>query len=142
AMVRSRSSTSFTAEIKDFIAPIPVNISNCGTVNIIKHTDPRGVDQNFGYTSSIPDPTAGQSPPTPDCSLDTSPSSFTLNDHAGVDPASPILQGTDNTEHCASVPVGTYTVNELGPPGGFTFETLVCTPDSTSGSSASTSGKT
>src|SRR4029077_3002299 len=51
-------------------------------------------------------------------------------------------QGTDNTEHCASVPVGTYTVNELGPPGGFTFETLVCTPDSTSGSSASTSGKT
>src|SRR5215831_15279269 len=44
--VRSRSSSSFTAEIKDFIAPVPVNISNCGTVNIIKHTDPRGVDQN------------------------------------------------------------------------------------------------
>src|SRR5215831_20442323 len=36
AFVRSRSSTSFTSEIKDFIAPISVNISNCGTVNIIK----------------------------------------------------------------------------------------------------------
>src|SRR5262245_8506610 len=28
--VRSRSSASFTAEMKDFIAPIPVNIANCG----------------------------------------------------------------------------------------------------------------
>src|SRR5262249_3305398 len=108
AMVRSRSSASFTAEIKDFIAPIPINISNCGTINIIKHSDPRGVNQNFGYTSTIPNPAAGST--TPDCSLDTTPSSFTLNDHAGVDPASPINQGTDNTEHCANVPVGTYTV--------------------------------
>src|SRR5207247_5477135 len=29
--LKSRSSSSFTAEIKDFIAPVPVNISNCGT---------------------------------------------------------------------------------------------------------------
>ena len=143
AFVRSRSSSSFTAEIKDFIAPIPVNISNCGTINVIKHSDPRGVNQNFGFTSSIPNPAAGQTPPTtPDCTIDTTPQGFTLNDHAGVDPASPITQGTDNTEHCANVPVGSYTVNESGPPGGFTFENLNCTADATSGSSATTSGQT
>src|SRR5207244_2829513 len=39
----SRSSASFTAEKKDFVAPVPTNISNCGRVTIIKNTDPRGV---------------------------------------------------------------------------------------------------
>jgi uncharacterized repeat protein (TIGR01451 family) len=39
AFVKSRSSTSFTAELKDFIAPIPVNIQNCATVNIHKVDD-------------------------------------------------------------------------------------------------------
>jgi hypothetical protein len=39
AFLKSRSSSSFTAEIKDFIAPTPVNITNCGTVNIHKQDD-------------------------------------------------------------------------------------------------------
>jgi hypothetical protein len=40
ATLKSRSSgNSFTSELKDFIAPIPVNISNCGTVNIHKQDD-------------------------------------------------------------------------------------------------------
>jgi hypothetical protein len=39
AFLKSRSSASFTAELKDFIAPIPVNITNCGTVNIHKQDD-------------------------------------------------------------------------------------------------------
>jgi hypothetical protein len=30
---KSRSSTSFPAEVKDFVAPVPVNISNCGEIN-------------------------------------------------------------------------------------------------------------
>jgi hypothetical protein len=125
--VRSRSSASFTAEIKDFIAPVPVDISNCGTINIIKHTDPRGVNQDFGFISTIPNPPAGQTPPTtPDCTNDTTPSSFTLNDHAGVDP-SPIT-GSDNTEHCANVPAGSYTVTENNPlPANFVLESLTCT---------------
>jgi len=59
AFVRSRSSASFTAEIKDFIAPIPVNISNCGSIKIIKHTDPRGQDKVFSYTSNLPAEPAG-----------------------------------------------------------------------------------
>ena len=68
AYVKSRSSTAFTSEIKDFIAPIPLTFSSCGKLTIIKHTDPGGLDQDFGYTT-----TGG---------LD--PSSFTLND-AGTD---------------------------------------------------------
>jgi len=37
--LKSRSSASFTAELKDFIAPQAVNISNCGTVQITKTDD-------------------------------------------------------------------------------------------------------
>jgi hypothetical protein len=136
AFLKSRSSSSFPAEVKDFIAPQPVNISNCGTVNIIKHTDPRGINQDFGFTSTIPDPAAGST--TPACSLDSTPSSFTLNDSAGVDP-SPIT-GTANTEHCANVPAGTYTVTEGANPANFAFESLTCTAEG--GSSFTTSGKT
>jgi Prealbumin-like fold domain len=39
AFLKSRSSASFPAEVKDFVAPVPVNISNCGTVNIHKQDD-------------------------------------------------------------------------------------------------------
>jgi hypothetical protein len=130
AFLKSRSSASFPAEVKDFIAPQPVNISNCGTVNIIKHTDPRGENQDFSYTSTIP-----SSPST--CTLDATPDSFTLNDDAGVDP-SPIT-GTANTEHCTNVPAGTYTVTEGADPANFAFESLTCSADG--GSSATTSGK-
>jgi prealbumin domain-containing protein len=130
--LKSRSSSSFPAEIKDFVAPQPVNIANCGQINIIKHSDPRGQNQNFGYTSTIP-ATAG-------CTLDATPDAFTLNDHAGVDPASPITQGTDNTEHCPSVFAGTYTVTEGADPANFAFESLTCT--AVGGGSFTTSGKT
>jgi hypothetical protein len=130
--LKSRSSSSFPAEIKDFVAPQPVNIANCGQINIIKHSDPRGQNQNFGYTSTIP-ATAG-------CTLDATPDAFTLNDHAGVDPASPITQGTDNTEHCPSVFAGTYTVTEGADPANFAFESLTCTAEN--GGTFTTSGKT
>ena len=138
AMVTGRSSSAFTAEIKDFIAPTPVNITNCGTVNIIKHSDPRGVDQNFSYTSTIPNPASGST--TPDCSLDTTPSAFTLNDDAGTDPASPITQGTANTEHCVNVPNGSYTVTEGAEPASFVLESLSCTADTGSSGSQHAAG--
>jgi len=141
AFLKSRSSASFPAEVKDFVAPVPVNISNCGSINIIKHPDPRGVNQDFSYTSTIPNPVAGQSPPTPDCSLDTTPSGFTLNDKNGVDPTPPIHPGTANTEHCANVPAGSYTVTEGTPlPANFVLESLTCTVDGTGGSSGSQDG--
>jgi hypothetical protein len=55
--LKSRSSSSFTAEIKDFIAPVPVNISNCGSITIHKVTE--NGDSTFGYTT-----TGGLSPST------------------------------------------------------------------------------
>ena len=42
AMLKSRSSDAFNSALKDFIAPIPLNIQNCGTVIIRKVTDPAG----------------------------------------------------------------------------------------------------
>ena len=34
AYLKSRSSDAFTSEIKDFIAPIPINITNCAPVTL------------------------------------------------------------------------------------------------------------
>jgi hypothetical protein len=39
AYLKSRSSDSFTAALKDFIAPTAVDISNCGTVKVLKTDD-------------------------------------------------------------------------------------------------------
>lgn len=39
AYLKSRSSDSFTAQMKDFIRPMDVNISNCATITIIKQDD-------------------------------------------------------------------------------------------------------
>src|SRR6266511_2218794 len=52
--LKSRASASFPAEVKDFVAPQPVNISNCGKLKIIKHTNPRGINQDFSFSSTIP----------------------------------------------------------------------------------------
>jgi Prealbumin-like fold domain len=99
--VKSRSSTSFTSEIKDFIAPVGIHFSNCGKLTIIKHTDPAGLDQNFSYST-----TGGLSPAT-----------FTLNDGTGK----------VNTQVYPTLQPGTYTVTEGSDPTGFAFESLSCT---------------
>lgn len=39
ASLKSRSSDSFSAQMKDFIAPYPVNISNCANINVKKTDD-------------------------------------------------------------------------------------------------------
>lgn len=108
--VKSRSSTAFTSEIKDFIAPVALHFSNCGKLTIIKHTNPGDLDQNFGYTT-----TGG-----------LSPSTFSLNDHA-----------TD-TQVFDNLHAGTYTVTEGADPSGFAFASLNCvgTGGSVSGETA------
>jgi hypothetical protein len=50
AFLKSRSSASFPAEVKDFVAPQPVTISNCGTIRIHKVTE--NGDASFGYTTT------------------------------------------------------------------------------------------
>jgi hypothetical protein len=39
AYLKSRSSDSFTAALKDFIPPVTINVSNCGSVKIVKTDD-------------------------------------------------------------------------------------------------------
>lgn len=50
AYLKSRSSDSFTAALKDFIAPVPLNFSKCGSIKIHKVTV--GGDGTFGYTTT------------------------------------------------------------------------------------------
>ena len=52
AYLKSRSSDSFPAALKDFIAPQAATISNCGTVIIRKVTIP-GSTESFSFTSNI-----------------------------------------------------------------------------------------
>jgi hypothetical protein len=39
AYLKSRSSDSFTAALKDFVPPVSINLSNCGSVKIVKSDD-------------------------------------------------------------------------------------------------------
>jgi hypothetical protein len=107
AYVKSRSSDAFTAALKDFIAPVHLSLTNCGTVTIIKHTNPGGLNQNFGFTSNL----AGSEMV---CSTDTTPASFTLND------------ATTDTETCTNVPIGSYIATEGADPAGFDFNDVTC----------------
>lgn len=102
AMLKSRSSDAFNSQLKDFIRPIAVNITNCGKVIIRKQTDP-DEDPNttqFGYTKSFDtDP--------------STPNTFTLTD--------------DDDETFTNVLFGTgYTVTEDVIPSGWEFQNLDC----------------
>jgi hypothetical protein len=116
AYLKSRSSDSFTAAVKDFIAPIPVNINNCGTVTITKVT--QNADGTFAYTSTggLPSPADASGNFSITTSAGTATSTFT-----GV------LGGVQ------------YTVTESGPPSGWTFVSLTCS--ASGGASYSTLGQ-
>jgi hypothetical protein len=116
--VKSRSSTSFTSEIKDFIAPVTLSANNCGTITVIKHTNPRGLSQSFGYHT-----TGGLSPAT-----------FSLNDTGNSGGG----DSTGNTKTYTGVHPGTYTISEDADPFGFAFNNVSCTGG---GSDTTTSGR-
>jgi hypothetical protein len=102
AFLKSRSSDSFTSQMKDYIAPVPLNLTNCGTVIIRKQTDPdeAGNTTEFDYTKSFPtDP--------------TSANTFDLTDDESIT-FSNVLFGTG------------YTVTEDALPTGWDFASLVC----------------
>jgi len=115
AFLKSRSSASFPAEVKDFVAPQPVNISNCGKIIIRKVTE--NGDATFGYTTTG-SPSA------------LNPATFTLSN------------GQSRTYSDATqVQAGTYSVTESTIPAGWTLKSLVCTATG-AGTSYSTSGAT
>jgi hypothetical protein len=92
AFLKSRSSASFPAEVKDFVAPQPVNISNCGTITIHKVTE--NGDATFDYTT-----TGGLSPAT-----------FTLS-NGGTRTYSSVLAGSYSVTE--SAPPAGWTLKSL-----------------------------
>jgi hypothetical protein len=131
--IKSRSSGSqgtFNSALKDIVIGHQ-DIQTCGTITIIKHTDPAGLSQDFSFSSTIP--ANSGTPPSPDCKPDTTAASFTLNDGAS----------TTNTEDCPSLQAGTYTVTEGADPVGFAFVSVTCANENPGDPSTfSTSGKT
>jgi hypothetical protein len=117
AFLKSRASASFPSEVKDFVAPQPVNISNCGRVIIKKRTDPRGINQDFSFTSNLSGTQLTCTQPAPD-----TPTSFTLNDNGN----SGTGDSDANTQDCTKVPLGSYTVTEGAEPSSFVLESLTC----------------
>jgi hypothetical protein len=113
AFLKSRSSASFTAEVKDFIAPQTVNVANCGRIIIHKVTE--NGDASFGYTT-----TGGLSPAT-----------FSLSNG-----------GTQTFGPPSQVLPGNYSVTESTIPAGWTLRSLVCTATGSPGTTFSTSGAT
>jgi hypothetical protein len=107
AMLKSRSSDAFTSQLKDFIAPVPINLQNCGNVIIRKQTDP-DEDPNttsFGYTKSF-----GTDP--------ASANTFTLTDDGVQDYNDTVLFGSG------------YTVVEDVLPTGWDFVNVDCSASS------------
>lgn len=80
AFLKSRSSASFPAEVKDFVAPQPINVSNCGTIVVKKVTQPSPdpTDTSFGFTL-----TGGPSALNKSFSLKNGGSNTTLNVFVG-----------------------------------------------------------
>lgn len=116
AMLKSRSSDAFNSQLKDFIAPIGISLTNCGTVIIRKQTNPEEGPNvtDFGYTKAFAtDP--------------SSANTFTLKDD-GVKTFSNVLFGTG------------YTVSEDVIPSGWALQTLDCS--SSTGVSPNTNGAT
>ena len=103
AMLKSRSSDSFTSQLKDFVAPVPINLANCGQVIIRKQTipdeDPNTTD--FGYTKNFN---------TDPVSVNT----FTLKDDGVKDYGKTVLFGSN------------YTVIEDVIPANWELQSLAC----------------
>ncbi len=122
----SRSSgSSFVSTTKD-VSIENKTITNCGEVIIKKHTDPRGINQSFSFTSDL-------SGSQLTCTQSTA-TAFSLNDSGNTSGDS-----TGNTQDCTNVPAGSYHVTEGSNPTGFAYDHLSCTATGT-GSSGSQDG--
>jgi Prealbumin-like fold domain len=116
AFLKSRASDSFTSQLKDFIKPVSVNITNCGKVVIRKVTNPTSdpATTQFGYTKSF-----GTDP--------ASANTFTLG-HGQSKTFTNVLFGSN------------YTVVEDTLPPGWEFQSLDCS--ASTGVTPSVSGAT
>jgi uncharacterized repeat protein (TIGR01451 family) len=101
--VKSRSSASFSAEVKDFIAPAPTHVSNCAQLKVVKNAV--GGDGTFPFSS-----TGG------------SIGNFSLATAAGT-----------ANQTFTNLKPGDYSITENAPPAGWDFTSASCTDDSTHG---------
>jgi hypothetical protein len=104
AMLKSRSSDSFTSQLKDFIRPASIDLTNCGKVIIHKETNPDDPNPVFNYEKTF-----GTDPSTSN--------TFQLSDD-GTITFNNVLFGTG------------YTVEELldaaNLPAGWEFDNVDC----------------
>jgi hypothetical protein len=116
----SRSSgSSFTSNPQD-IEISNTQIQNCGTITIIKRTDPRGLNKAFNFHQDI-----------------SGTSDFTLNDNGNS-----TTDSTGNTKTYTNVLTGTYHVSEDTVPAGFALESATCTSSTGSSTSSGTDDAT
>jgi hypothetical protein len=100
AYLKSRASDSFTAALKDFIAPTELDIDNCATVIIRKQTVP-DEDPNatlFGFTKTF-------------ATQPTSANAFNLADDGVQSYTNNVLQGTGFVIDEATIPAGWALTN-------------------------------
>jgi Prealbumin-like fold domain len=109
--LKSRSSSSFTSEIKDFIAPVQTPLfENCGAIEITK-------------TAKTPGSTATKylSGATFDlCTNSDASSTTSCTAPSGV--TNPLTTGTDGTVCVSGLTPGNYYVFEAGAPTGYAID--------------------
>ncbi|WP_353807309.1 MSCRAMM family protein [Agromyces sp. SYSU T00194] len=101
AYLKSRSSDSFPSALKDFIAPLDVDLTNCAKVIIRKVTDPTGDSTEFDFTTAFETQDDGTNP------------TFSLGDGESVT--------YDNVFFGNGL-----TVTESGPPSGWDLVDIDC----------------
>ncbi|GAB3269764.1 hypothetical protein GCM10027449_04170 [Sinomonas notoginsengisoli] len=116
AYVKSRSSDSFTSEVKDFILPINLGFQKCGSITIAKKSI--GDVGTFNYTTAS--------------TATTIPGSFSLTTTATTNPASVAITPVGSTDTKA-LRAGTYTFTEETT-SGFDPTGLKCNALKTDGS--------
>ena len=94
--LKSRSSDTFSSALKDFIAPAAVNISNCGSITIIKDAQPDNA-QDFDFSGDL--------------------GAFTLDDDANAT--------LDDREEFLGLVAGDYAITETGETG-WTLDDIDC----------------
>jgi hypothetical protein len=110
AFLKSRSSASFPAEVKDFVAPVPVNIANCGEFKIIKS----GKDKNCTAAGT---PTITNGVCTGAGTANLKGAVFTVS--GGPTTVANQTTGDDGTVCVKALATGTYTVTESTAPTGY-----------------------
>jgi uncharacterized repeat protein (TIGR01451 family) len=116
--VKSRSSgSSIDSELKDFIAPAPIHVSNCATLNVVKKTVGGDATFPFSSTGGLPDPAVN--------------GNFSLTTAGGT--KSQAFNGLEN---------GDYSVTEGAAPAGWSFTSAACVNDDTQGTVGTISSQT